>query len=240
MLFLSLLICIFQDSYLIKSIDIRGNEETVDYVIRREILFSEGDHVTKADIVKSQKRIESLFIFNSVSYELEKDSDAYQLIYEVSEKLNFFVIPIVKLTDDKLDRLTYGLAFNHSNLLGRKYFLSFQTLFGDRSGFRLRFSDPWFLGKWRLFYSITLENIKNSNIKNIDILNQTHLADITIGKGFGPYFRVAINTEYQKTFFNAEDRAYSISNSTSDKQITYGFSMVYDNRDFFLYPKKGF
>ena len=78
----------------INEIKIRGNDYTMDKVIRREIALGPGDRMLEDRAERSQKRLENLDYFSRVRYSLEptdKGVDAQgaeyrNLVYEVEEK----------------------------------------------------------------------------------------------------------------------------------------------------------
>ena len=148
------------EKFLINKIEIKGNESTLEYVIRREILFSEGEVVSRKDIKLSLKRIENLGIFNSVLYFVTKDNDAYKLTYKVIERLNLFILPQVIVNTDRGNKFSYGLKVKHANMFGRNVSLNIDILLGFRPGYRFSMSNPWFGGDNRYFYSFGYSNFE--------------------------------------------------------------------------------
>ena len=78
----------------INEVKIRGNDYTMDKVIRREIALGPGDRMLADRAERSQKRLENLDYFSRVRYYLErtdlgKDANGAEyrdLVYEVEEK----------------------------------------------------------------------------------------------------------------------------------------------------------
>lgn len=78
----------------INDIVIRGNDYTMDKVIRREIALGPGDRMLEDRAERSQKRLENLDYFSRVRYYLEKTdrgldengAEYRNLVYEVEEK----------------------------------------------------------------------------------------------------------------------------------------------------------
>ena len=78
----------------LNEIKIRGNDYTMDKVIRREIALAPGDRMLADRAERSQKRLENLDYFSRVRYYLEptnlgKDANGAEyrdLVYEVEEK----------------------------------------------------------------------------------------------------------------------------------------------------------
>ena len=78
----------------IDDVKVRGNDYTMDKVIRREIALGPGDRMLEDRAERSQKRLENLDYFSRVRYYLEpsdgrKDANGAEyrnLVYEVEEK----------------------------------------------------------------------------------------------------------------------------------------------------------
>jgi outer membrane protein assembly factor BamA len=231
----------FEETYHISKINIDGNKNTQEYVIRREILFSEGDKVTTSEIQKNLKRIENLGIFNSVLYHLRKDSTAFILTYTVIERLNLIILPQVLVHADRGSKLSYGLKVKHSNLFGRNIFLNLDLLFGFRAGYRFSMSNPWFGGDNRYFYSFGYSKFENNNALNDDKLNDVTNLFCSFGRKFNPFESISFTTGYKSIEFNKDDISeLSYSNQEVDKLLEYSLAYSYDTRDFYRNPKEGF
>lgn len=68
----------------VERIDISGNDKTADYVIRREIDFSEGDLFNRTMVGQVEKRLKALGFFRSVSISTAKGSTDDRVILQVS------------------------------------------------------------------------------------------------------------------------------------------------------------
>lgn len=68
----------------VERIDIVGNVKTADYVVRREIDFSEGDRFDPALVQKAEKRLKALGFFRSVSISTSRGSSDDRLVLTVS------------------------------------------------------------------------------------------------------------------------------------------------------------
>ena len=62
------------DRTYVERIEISGNQKTTDYVIRREIDFSEGDLLNKSELARIEKRLRKLGLFSAVSISLARGS----------------------------------------------------------------------------------------------------------------------------------------------------------------------
>ncbi|MFO7865425.1 MAG: translocation/assembly module TamB domain-containing protein [Candidatus Aminicenantes bacterium] len=134
--------------YNIQEVVISGNRRTPDKVIRRELVFKEGEPVVPSALVESQKNLYDLNIFDLVSIQrktLPDEPGNEQIQVEVREMPLFY--------------LGYGLRYNSEDKLGGFGNIEFNNLFGrSRNGilfyrqnkweknFRFTLTDPYFFG----------------------------------------------------------------------------------------------
>ncbi len=120
----------------IRHINITGNKKTKQYIILREIQFNEGDSI-KIDrllneVVKARQQVYNTKMFYEVKMEPYVVSDG-QIDINVDVKERWYIYPmpqfqpvdrninewLVKYKGD-LDRVNYGIKFQHFNLSGRR------------------------------------------------------------------------------------------------------------------------
>ena len=71
----------------VNQINIYGNSRTFDYVIRRELLISEGDAVHKTQISEINKKLQSIRLFKSVKVkEKNIENNLINIDIEVEEQ----------------------------------------------------------------------------------------------------------------------------------------------------------
>ncbi len=137
------------DLHLISAIDITGNRRTPDHVIRRGLVFQEGEPLNMEQIIASQKNLYEMLVFRTVNIRLESDAQQgsrTRVVVEVQEDPRFGI--------------NYGLRYNSEEKLEVFGQLDLINLFGrSRSGLifykqndrqkDLRFSlkDPYLFGK---------------------------------------------------------------------------------------------
>jgi len=134
-------------AHLISAIDIIGNDRTPDHVIRRELVFREGDPLNMEQIIVSQKKLYDLLVFRNVNIRPEPyGQNKARVLIEVQEDPRFGV--------------SYGLRYNSEEKFEVFGQLDLINIFGrGRSGLifykqndrqkDLRFSlkDPYLFGK---------------------------------------------------------------------------------------------
>lgn len=68
----------------VERIEISGNQKTTDYVIRREIDFSEGDLLNRPELARVEKRLRKLGLFSAVSISLARGSAEDRAVVNVA------------------------------------------------------------------------------------------------------------------------------------------------------------
>lgn len=147
----------------IDEVKIRGNDYTMDKVIRREIKLGPGDRMLEDDAERSQKKLENLDYFARVRYYLEsankgKDADGNEyrnLVYEVEEKnTGSFMVGIgassvdsvyvsAEVNQNNFDLFAPGKLFRGAGQKARLY-----GAFGPRyQSAELGIVEPWFLNR---------------------------------------------------------------------------------------------
>ncbi|MGY2845686.1 outer membrane protein insertion porin family [Bradyrhizobium sp. USDA 4509] len=130
----------------IERIDIRGNDRTRDYVIRREFDLSEGDAYNRALVDRAERRLKNLDYFKTVKITTEpgSTSDRVVLIVNLEEKStgDFSVSGGYSTTDGALAEV----SISERNLLGRGLFAKATVSYGQYSrGLSLSFVEPYLL-----------------------------------------------------------------------------------------------
>ena len=131
----------------IERINVRGNNRTRDWVLRREFDIGEGDAYNRALIDRAERRLKNLNYFKSVKITNEPGSapDRIVLNVDVEEMATgeFSVSGGYSTADGFLAELSVG----ERNLLGQGQFARAAIQYGQRSrGFELSFAEPYFLG----------------------------------------------------------------------------------------------
>ncbi|RWN34398.1 MAG: outer membrane protein assembly factor BamA [Mesorhizobium sp.] len=135
----------------IERIEIRGNDRTRDYVIRREFDVSEGDAFNQVLIQRAKKRLESLNYFEKVDISTVPGSqpDQVVLVVDVVEKSTgeFSVGAGYSTGGDTAGPSVEG-SVTERNFLGRGQFIKLSAGGGKNSrDYSLSFTEPYFLGR---------------------------------------------------------------------------------------------
>jgi outer membrane protein insertion porin family len=132
----------------IDRIDIVGNTQTLDYVIRRELALSEGDAYNRVLVDQSKNRVKALGFFKDVDITTRPASspDRTNLLVKVTEQ------PTGELSASagysSVDKLVVDLGFNQSNFRGRGQDVRARISIGSlRQEVDFSFTEPRFLGR---------------------------------------------------------------------------------------------
>jgi outer membrane protein insertion porin family len=134
----------------VERIDIRGNDKTRDYVIRREFDLSEGDAFNQVMIQRAKRRLEALGFFDKVEIATAPGAEPDQvvLIVDVVEKsTGEFGIGAGYTTGGDESGVSLEGSITERNFLGRGQYLKL-ALGGTAKSrtYTLSFTEPYFLG----------------------------------------------------------------------------------------------
>ncbi|MBD3224005.1 MAG: hypothetical protein GF313_04710 [Caldithrix sp.] len=222
----------------IESIFIVGNKHTDDHVIRRELLFEEGDVISDSILQVSKKRIENLMLFNRVDMKVTNNVSGHMLIISVTERLYLFPYPAVGLEDRDWDKITYGFGLAHDNFRGNNEKLYLLFLFGYRPGYEFAYSNPWVHRKLHLTFDINLYNYTSPN--RIFDFNEKHFfTAFTIGKYWTRNFFTKVR--FLRDRIQVDDAFAPFLQSGETSEQNYAVYMInrYDGRDLYAYPSRG-
>ncbi|MEO0069562.1 MAG: outer membrane protein assembly factor BamA, partial [candidate division WOR-3 bacterium] len=140
---------------LVRLVQIEGNQQTRDNVIRREISSLPGYVFRRSEVLRSQRDIFNLGFFEDVSIDYrpveavadsgEGDSafGAIDLIYKVKEK-SFFGTIGAGVSYSAQDKFTGYIELQQPNLLGRGWRSALKLEKGaKKTNFELSFTEPW-------------------------------------------------------------------------------------------------
>jgi outer membrane protein insertion porin family len=135
----------------IERIEIRGNDRTRDYVIRREFDVSEGDAFNQVLIQRAKKRLEALDYFSRVEISTVPGSEPDQvvLVVDVVEKsTGEFSIGAGYSTGGDTAGPSLEGSVTERNFLGRGQFIKLAAGGGKNSrDYSFSFTEPYFLGQ---------------------------------------------------------------------------------------------
>ncbi|WP_309086262.1 outer membrane protein assembly factor BamA [Chelativorans sp.] len=138
----------------VERIEIRGNNRTRDYVIRREFDVSEGDAFNQVLIQRAKRRLERLNFFQTVNITSVPGSQPDQviLVVDVVEKSTGEFSIGAGYTTSASSGSSGGFSLEGSvterNFLGRGQFVRLAAAGGEDSrDYTFSFTEPYFLGR---------------------------------------------------------------------------------------------
>ncbi|TIO54215.1 MAG: outer membrane protein assembly factor BamA [Mesorhizobium sp.] len=135
----------------VERIEIRGNDRTRDYVIRREFDVSEGDAFNQVLIQRAKKRLEALDYFDKVEISTVPGSapDQVVLVVDVVEKsTGEFSVGAGYSTGGDTPGPSVEGSITERNFLGRGQYIKLSAGGGRHSrDYSVSFTEPYFLGR---------------------------------------------------------------------------------------------
>lgn len=132
----------------VERIDIRGNTQTLDRVIRREIRLAEGDAFNKVLIDRSERRVKGLGYFSDVTIEQQAGSAPDRTVLDVAVTEQSTGSFQVGAGVSSADAFIVNFQVEQRNLLGRGQYLLLDLAASDRTKrARISFTEPYFLGR---------------------------------------------------------------------------------------------
>lgn len=132
----------------IERINIRGNNRTRDFVIRREFDVAEGDPYNKAMVDRALRRLRKLGYFENVRVTNQPGSAPDRVIIDVEvvdQATGEFSVGGGYSTSDGL---IGEVALSERNFLGRGQYVKVAAQYGERTrGFQFSFTEPYFMGQ---------------------------------------------------------------------------------------------
>ncbi len=168
--------------YFLRKLDIAGNTNTVDSVVRREMQMVEGELYSARALDISKRRVEGLGYFEEVNIEPKLTDHPDQLDLDMS------------VVERPTGSLSFGAGFSsrdgfvlsssvsQSNLFGRGYGGSVSADLGKRTNrYSINVSDPYFLGSTFGFQARTFQTdieFRNFDLDTLGLeLALSHLLD---------------------------------------------------------------
>ena len=214
----------------VSSIDIRGHQFTIEFVIEREIqhpiLVTLDSALAQAD----RDRIENLGIFSEVSWQaVPLEDGTVKLRFNVNESSRFFPILSPQYEEDTGYSLVMGGFFK--NFRGRNETLVIGGMLGGIDAYGIEFNDPWILGD-HISFSLQVGKHFSSHVF-LPYERQTYSFEINVGRYFGYEKRVSIGFEYERKDF--------VGNSSTVRFLYFApqASLAFDTRDIYNDPSKG-
>lgn len=231
---------------MVNRILLRGNEQTKDKVILRELLQKPGEPYNYQAILTSQERIYHLGFFSQARFEPAHPGEkeyAQDMLFTVEERPAGAVEFGVGYGD--LDRLRGFVELSHRNFWGEALYGSIRFDESDilkQAVFNLQ--EPWFLGRRiESRFNLTWSDSTRLNQDTREVYYQTRKTSAAYGieKVFDG-FKASITYQYENvTNFNVKPQAV-LSQDDTGRVLVSSLSpgLIWDRRDDPFNPRRGF
>jgi outer membrane protein insertion porin family len=227
----------------VERIDVRGNQRTLDQVIRREFRLAEGDAFNTALLRRSQQRLRNLGFFETVDVRTVQGSAPDRVVVDVA------------VTEKSTGELSFGAGYSTSdgvlgdirlrerNLLGRGQDLSAGvTLSQRRQNAEISFTEPYFLERdlaagFDLFHTRT------------DLQSESSFDERSTGGTLRAGYPLTENLRHAVRYTLRQDDITDVDDDASEfiqdeegDRITslVGQTFTYDRRDTRFLPSEGY
>ncbi len=226
----------------VERIEIEGNTQTLDRVIRREMTIVEGDAFDARKIRQSRNNIRALRYFRTVELDTEPGSAEDRAVVKI------------QVEEQSTGSLSFGVGFSSSagpignisvserNFLGRGQQVNLQaTASGDTQIYEFSFTEPRFLDRdlsvgWDLFYQ--QENRDDESSFQADSAGFRP----RVGFPLSDDLDLTLNYEFLWENIDAEGSASPAIQADDGSHYTssVGYSLFYDQRNDPLEPSSGY
>lgn len=233
-------------SVIIDSIVIRGNTQTEDFIILRELTFEPGDTLNPSLAAYNRERIYSLTIFNEVKLKPFKTNSQNILLIDIEESWYIYPLPFANLKDRDWKKISYGVAVRVKNFRGRNERIFGQLSLGYDPSLNFSYSNPNLTRSLDLFteFQIGYSKVNNRSINALrlsgsDFDYNFYYSKIILGKRFGLYHRFSLTAGFDYIESPFYIKGVSASNQRIDRTLILGLGYSYDTRDLGQYASNG-
>jgi len=223
----------------VEQINIKGNDRTLDHVIRREFELVEGDSFNQLKLTQSERNVRNLGYFSNVSVNVQPGSSQEQSVIEMDVVETATGTFAVGFGYSTFDQGSLSLGINENNFLGTgKGARASFSVSSKKSNFRVGLTEPHLFDR-NLFGSFDIFN------------DETEVSDVTteqFGLDFGFGFSAANDYRHRVGYLLAETKTTTTSTtsaSTSGDEGTQlisevSYTLTKDTRDNRIDPRKGY
>ena len=230
----------------VERVDVKGNNRTLETVIRREVLIVEGDAFNAAKVRRSKQRLENLGFFEPESVEIESTpSEVYPdrtVLTATVEEQNTgelsFGIGYSSATGALLD-----IGYRERNLLGRGQDIRLNfSLAQQQSQVSLGFTEPYFINR-RLVAGFDLFAARTDFQSESGFTQQNYGGSARIGFSYNEFLFQRYTYQLIWTSLKGLDNATSqFVREQAGTSVTSQVStaVVYDRRNNVIDPTGGY
>lgn len=204
----------------VERINIRGNDRTREYVIRREFDLAEGDAFNRVLLDKAERRLRNTGFFKEVRITSERGSSPDRVIINVDVEEQATGEVSFGIGYSTSDGVIGDVSISEKNFLGRGQYVRVGVGGGKSSqNYEFQFREPFFLGR-RI--ALDLDAYRRVSDKND---YRSYKEDVT-GGGFGFTLPLREDELALKLFYNIYETKIS-----DPKKLATGLSNCSKNKD---------
>ncbi len=233
----------------IQNIKIRGNAQTKDKVIRRELAVYPGEVYNEVKVRTSERRLKNLGYFSYVSSmpESTAEADRFDLVFDVEEQQTgqFLIGAGFSSVDElvgfvELSQKNFDL-FNWPTFSGGGQKVNIRVQAGTkRNDYELTFTEPWFLNR-RLSLGLDLYQHESKYFSD-EYEQKTVGGSVTLGKALTSFDRVNLTYGLEEIdVFNVKTNASEkIRQEEGKRTKSYTtLELAHDTRNSVFVPNRG-
>ena len=220
-------------------IDIRGNERTRDWVIRRELRIDEGELYSGQQLLRSRQRLTNLDYFEEIKIDTLRrpEQGLIDLEVDVTEKSTGQFS--AGLGFSSVETVVFQASVTQRNLFGRGQVITAQGRIGGLSqDFSISFAEPWLFGRpINAGASVYRHDVDFQTFDS----RRTGFA-LTLGRAFGEFLRTSVTYRFEELdISDIEPGAADLLEEQEGSSLTSSVtpSVVWDSRNSRFNPSQG-
>ena len=220
-------------------IEIRGNERTRDWVIRRELRVDEGELYSGQNLRRSRQRLSNLDYFEEVKIDTLRrpEQGLIDLEVDVAEKSTGQFSAGIGFSS--VETVLFQASVTQRNLFGRGQSITAQGRLGGLSqDFSISFVEPWLFGR-PINAGISIFR-RSANFQTFDSL-RTGVA-LTLGRVFGEFLSASATYRFEELdISDLEPGAADLLEEQEGASLTSSITprVVWDSRNSRFNPSQG-
>lgn len=220
----------------VRRIELQGNYESRDYVIRRELRLQEGELANLTEIERSKTRIFGLGYYQDVSIEpLPSEGKEWDFIARVRER--FTGQFSVGLGYNQVTGLSGFVSLRKGNFLGTGDIAGLSLSYGSRyRDNSLSYTKKWFLNKPIDITGSVFERSIEYTTYTVDRRG----FNLILSREFSEFWKLSTGVSFQNVSYKDISPAVSALVDQRGRQSRkFLFSIARDTRDNYLFPSYG-
>ncbi len=233
----------------VERIDVVGNTQTLDYVIRRELLLSEGDAYNRVLVDRSKNDVKALGFFKDVDITQTPGSAPDRTVLQVKVQEQ----PTGELSFSagysSVDKLVTDIGVSERNFRGRGEDARAEVSLGSiRQQVSLSFTEPRFLGR-NMSAGVDLYGYRYDFTQYAGYVSESVGGDVHVGFPLSPYLSMQLryalhgdNVAVSQSQCGATPTLSTIICAQQGTTITSapGYTLRWDKRNDPINPTRGF